>query len=58
MTGEDDVVGDVVVVEDGVFNCNERAGRRRDSRKVVRVVVIENFKIVEDVVESGRVKSE
>ncbi len=58
VTGEDDVVGDVVVVEDGVPNRNERAGRGGDAGKVGRVVVVKNFKVVEDIVESSRVESE
>ena len=58
VAGEDVVVGDVVVIEDGVFNSNERASRGRDSRKVGGVVVVEDFIVVEDIVESSRVESE
>jgi hypothetical protein len=57
VTGEDDVVGDVVVVEDGVPSRDERAGRGRDTGKVGRVVVVKNFKVVEDIAESSRVES-
>ena len=39
-------------------NRNERAGGGGDASKVGRVVVVKNFKVVEDIMESSRIESE
>jgi len=57
VTGEDDVVGDIVVVEDGVLYSDKCAGRGGDTSKVVWIVIVKNFKVVEDIVESSGVES-
>ncbi len=58
VTGEDDVVGDIVVAEDGVLYSDKCAGRWRNAGKVIWIVIIENFKVVEDITESCGVESE